>query len=232
VLMGTSSNFGNMFSAALASTFLSFLPMLPSQILLNNLLYDSSQMTIPTDLVDDEMLARPSHWDLHFIRRFMLFFGPISSVFDFITFAIMLRVFHAGPPLFRSGWFVESLATQTLVVFVIRTRRIPFWRSRPSRAMLLAVVTVVVIGACLPYSPFSHVLGFHPLPALFFVALIGMVVAYLTLVEFGKRLFFERVPAPTHPPHTHAWRHQHLIRGRIGRWTHHEPPQILPRPSR
>ncbi|MHB8682169.1 MAG: magnesium-translocating P-type ATPase [Acidimicrobiales bacterium] len=232
VLMGTSSNFGNMFSAAVASTFLSFLPMLPSQILLNNLLYDSSQMTIPTDLVDDEMLARPSHWDLHFIRRFMLFFGPISSLFDFVTFGIMLWGFHAGPALFRSGWFVESLATQTLVVFVIRTRRVPFWRSRPSLAMLIAVLTVVAIGAFLPYSPFAHALGFHPLPALFFVALVGMVAAYLTLVEFGKRLFFERVPAPAHPPRTHEWRHQHVLRGRVARWTHHEPARLLVRPRR
>jgi P-type Mg2+ transporter len=232
VLMGTSSNFGNMFSAAVASTFLSFLPMLPSQILLNNLLYDSSQMTIPTDLVDDEMLTRPSHWDLHFIRRFMLFFGPISSLFDFVTFAIMLWGFHAGPPLFRSGWFVESLATQTLVVFVIRTRRIPFWRSRPSRAMLIAVLTVVAIGASLPYSPFAHSLGFEPLPALFFVALVGMVAAYLTLVEFAKRLFFERVPAPARPARTHAWRHQRMIRRRVANWTHHEPPQIVPRRRR
>jgi Mg2+-importing ATPase len=232
VLMGTSSNFGNMFSAALASTFLSFLPMLPSQILLNNLLYDSSQMTIPTDLVDDEMLTRPSHWDLHFIRRFMLFFGPISSLFDFVTFAIMLWGFHSGPPLFRSGWFVESLATQTLVVFVIRTRRTPFWRSRPSRAMLIAVLTVVAIGAYLPYSPFAHSLGFKPLPALFFVALGGMVAAYLTLVEFAKRLFFERVPAPARPPRTHAWRHQRMVRRRVAHWTHHEPPQIVPRRRR
>ena len=131
VLMGTSSNFGNMFSAAVASTFLSFLPMLPSQILLNNLLYDTSQMAIPTDLVDPELVARPSHWDITFIRRFMLTFGPISSIFDFATFAIMLGPFGAGPALFRSGWFVESLATQTLVVFVIRTHRVPFWRSRP-----------------------------------------------------------------------------------------------------
>ena len=122
VLMGTSSNFGNMFSAAGASLFLSFLPMLPSQILLNNLLYDCSELTIPTDNVDEELLARPEHWDIGFIRRFMIFFGPISSIYDFLTFAVMLRVFHAHAPLFRSGWFVESLATQSLVVFVIRTR--------------------------------------------------------------------------------------------------------------
>ncbi len=124
VLMGTSSNFGNMFSAAGASLFLSFLPMLPSQILLNNLLYDSSQLAIPTDHVDPEQLARPSRWDVGFIRRFMLFFGPVSSVFDFVTFGVMLWIFHAGAPLFRTGWFVESLATQTLVIFAIRTRRI------------------------------------------------------------------------------------------------------------
>jgi P-type Mg2+ transporter len=229
VLMGTSSNFGNMFSAAAASAFLSFLPMLPSQILLNNLLYDSSQMTIPTDTVDDEMLARPSHWDIHFIRRFMIFFGPISSLFDFTTFAIMLWVFHAGPALFRSGWFVESLATQTLVVFVIRTRRIPFWRSRPSRPMLIAVLTVVAIGAYLPYSPFSHTLGFQPLPASFFVALAGMVAAYLTFVEYGKRHFFERVPAPARTPRTRASRREHVIHGRVTRWTQHQPPQLWPR---
>jgi Mg2+-importing ATPase len=232
VLMGTSSNFGNMFSAAVASTFLSFLPMLPSQILLNNLLYDSSQMAIPTDLVDEEMLARPSHWDIRFIRRFMMFFGPISSLFDFVTFALMLRVFHAGPALFRSGWFVESLATQTLVVFVIRTRRTPFWRSRPSRTLLIAVLTVVAIGIYLPFSPIADALGFQPLPASFFAALVGMVVAYLTIVEFGKRLFFERVPAPAPTPHTQEWRRQHVLRGRIDRWTHHEPPQVWPQPRR
>ena len=134
VLMGTSSNFGNMFSAAGASLWLKFLPMLPTQILLNNLLYDVSELTIPTDNVDAELLARPSQWDIRFIRRFMAFFGPISSIYDFATFAVMLYVFNAGDTLFRSGWFVESLATQTLVIFAIRTRRVPFFRSvRASR---------------------------------------------------------------------------------------------------
>ena len=144
VLMATSSNFGNMFSAAGASAFLSFLPMLPSQILLNNLLYDASQMTIPTDNVDEEMLARPSAWDVGFIRSFMAFFGPISSIFDFVTFGVMLGVLHASPAEFRTGWFVESLATQTLVIFVIRTRRQPFWRSRPSTPLLVASLLVPV----------------------------------------------------------------------------------------
>ncbi len=126
VLMATSSNFGNMFSAAAASAFLSFLPMLPTQILLNNLLYDGSQMTIPTDNVDEEMLARPSAWNIGFIRSFMMFFGPLSSIFDFATFAVMIGVLHAHAPEFRTGWFVESLATQTLVIFVIRSRRCAF----------------------------------------------------------------------------------------------------------
>src|SRR5690348_16287205 len=131
-----------MFSAAGASALLRFLPMLPSQILLNNLLYDASQLTIPTDNVDHEQLARPSRWDMRFIRRFMLFFGPLSSLFDFATFGVMLWLFHAGPALFRTGWFVESLATQTLVIFAIRTRRIPFFRSQPSIPLLLAAIGV------------------------------------------------------------------------------------------
>ena len=133
VLMGTSSNFGNMFSAAAASALLPFLPMLPSQILLNNLLYDSSQLAIPTDRVDEEQLQAPSHWNIAFIRRFMLTFGPISSLFDFLTFGLMLGVLHAGAIEFRTGWFVESLATQTLIIFAIRTRKVPFFRSRPER---------------------------------------------------------------------------------------------------
>lgn len=190
VLMGTSSNFGNMFSAAAASSVLPFLPMLPGQILLNNLLYDLGQLTIPTDHVDDEQLHAPSHWNIHQIRRFMLYFGPFSSVFDFLTFALMLGVFNAGPDLFRSGWFVESLATQTLVIFAIRTRRVPFFHSRPSWPLAWSAVAVVAIAAALPYSPMAGLLGFTPLPPAFFLALVGMVVVYLILVEFGKRLFY------------------------------------------
>jgi len=194
VLMGTSSNFGNMFSAAGASLFLHFLPMLPSQILLNNLLYDSSQLAIPTDEVDPEQLARPSHWDIAFIRRFMVFFGPISSLFDFATFGVMLWVFHSGPAQFRSGWFVESLATQTLVIFAIRTRRIPFFRSRPSLPLLLAALSVVTVGAVLPATPLAGTLGFHPLPLGFFLALMLMVAGYLVLIEIGKRRFYRTAP--------------------------------------
>lgn len=199
VLMGTSSNFGNMFSAAGASLFLAFLPMLPSQILLNNLLYDTSQLAIPSDNVDEEQLQRPAHWDIAFIRRFMLYFGPLSSLFDFVTFAVMLWVFHSGPAQFRSGWFVESLATQTLVIFAIRTRRVPFFRSRPSRSIVFAALAVVAVGALLPATPLAHILGFQPLPWGFFAALVGMVVAYLGLIEAGKRIFYRTAVAPRRP---------------------------------
>ncbi|MCW2953653.1 MAG: Mg(2+) transport ATPase [Conexibacter sp.] len=190
VLMATSSNFGNMFSAAGASLFLSFLPMLPTQILLNNFLYDVGELTIPTDTVDEEMLRRPAHWDIRQIRRFMALFGPISSAFDFATFGIMLWVFHAGPTLFRSGWFVESLATQALVVFVIRTHRVPFFRSRPSRPLLVTTLGVVAIAAMLPFTPLAGALGFTALPLDFFLILLGMVTLYLLLVEVAKAWFY------------------------------------------
>jgi Mg2+-importing ATPase len=213
VLMGTSSNFGNMFSAAGASLFLGFLPMLPSQILLNNLLYDASQLAIPTDNVDEAQLRRPAHWDIAFIRRFMICFGPLSSIFDFATFGVMLWVFHAGDTLFRTGWFVESLATQTLVIFAIRTRRIPFFRSHPSLPLTVAALSVVLVGALLPATPLAHTLGFQSLPAGFFAALAGMVVCYLALIEIGKRFFYGAATTPptvTTPsgPARHGRQHQ------------------------
>lgn len=198
VLMGTSSNFGNMFSAAGASLFLSFLPMTASQILLNNLLYDVSEMTIPTDNVDEELLERPSHWDLAFIRRFMLVFGPISSIFDYVTFGVMLWVFHAGAALFQSAWFVESLLTQSLIIFVIRTRRVPFFRSLASTQLIATTVACVAVGAALPFTPLAHYFGFVPLPPLFFAILMAMIVTYLLMVEIGKYFFFrprEAVPS-------------------------------------
>ena len=195
VLMATSSNFGNMFSAAGASIFLSFLPMLPSQILLNNLLYDVGQMTIPTDNVDNEMLSRPSQWDLHFIRRFMGFFGPMSSIFDFATFFILLHFLHAKSHEFRTGWFVESLATQTLVIFVIRTHRVPFFRSRPSIPLLVAIISCVAVGAVLPFTPLAEPLGFTSLPISFFLVLLGLIGTYLILAELGKRWFYASLDA-------------------------------------
>jgi Mg2+-importing ATPase len=193
VLMGTSSNFGNMFSASIASVILPFLPMLPGQILLNNLLYDTGQLAIPSDHVDREQLRVPSHWDIGAIRRFMLLFGPISSVFDFATFALMLFVFNAAAPEFRAGWFIESIATQTLIVFAVRTRRVPFLRSRASLSLTVSVLAVVAFGTWLPYSPVAGVLGFAPLPALFFLALVAMVVTYLVCVEAAKVWYYSRL---------------------------------------
>jgi len=205
VLMGTSSNFGNMFSASVASVVLPFLPMLPGQILLNNLLYDTGQLAIPGDRVDPEQLRAPSHWDIGYIRRFMLLFGSISSIFDFATFALMLLVFGAAQSEFQAGWFIESIATQTLIIFAIRTRRVPFLRSRPSLGLLLASLGVVAAGVWLPYSPLAGALGFSPLPAPFFLALVGMVVLYLVFVELAKTWFFrraaQRVGAPPTMPH-------------------------------
>ncbi|OZB85976.1 MAG: magnesium-translocating P-type ATPase [Microbacterium sp. 13-71-7] len=197
VMMGTSSNFGNMFSASAASIFLPFLPMLPGQILLNNLLYDASQLVIPADRVDPEQLRAPSHWDIGAVRRFMLLFGPISSLFDFATFGLMLFVFHAGAPEFRSGWFIESIATQTLIVFAIRTRRVPFTRSRPAPLLVVTVLAAIAVGAWLPYSPANGLLGFTPLPAPFFLALVAMLIIYLVLVELAKLWYFRRMSA--HP---------------------------------
>jgi Mg2+-importing ATPase len=224
VLMGTSSNFGNMFSAAGASLFLSFLPMLPTQILLNNLLYDASEMAIPTDNVDEEQLQRPAHWDTAFIRRFMTFFGPISSIFDFATFGIMIWVFNAHAPLFRSGWFVESLATQSLIIFAIRTRRVPFFHSRPSTPLALATMICVAIGVLLPFSPLAHVLGFVPLPAGFLAALAVMIVLYLVLVELGKIRFYRVRP---HGPPLARRRpdREHWIHHRATRWSIHGRPR-------
>jgi Mg2+-importing ATPase len=221
VLMATSSNFGNMFSAAGASLFLSFLPMLPSQILLNNLLYDAGQLAIPTDRVDPEVLARPAAWDIGFVRRFMGVFGPVSSIFDFLTFLVMLRILHASHSEFRSGWFVESLATQTLVVFVIRTRRVPFFRSRPSVPMLVAPVTCALIGAVLPFTLLAGFLGFATLPVSFFLILLGMIATYLLLVEIVKRRFYTAQAHPRRPRPTQQERHQRHIRRRAARFTHH-----------
>lgn len=219
VLMGTSSNFGNMFSAAAASAVLTFLPMLPSQILLNNLLYDSSQLAIPTDRVDDDQLHAPSHWNIAFIRRFMLTFGPISSLFDFLTFGLMLGVLHAGPVAFRTGWFVESLATQTLIIFAIRTRRTPFWRSRASTTLTLATVSVIGVGIALTVSPLSQQLGFTPLPWQFFLALAGFTVAYLVLVDVTKAMFYaEPIRVAGQPHRTRGL--EHRVHRRAARFSH------------
>jgi Mg2+-importing ATPase len=194
VLMGTSSNFGNMLSMATASMFLPFLPMLPLQILLNNFLYDLAQVPIPSDRVDATYTLKPKRWNVHFIRRFMLLIGPLSSVYDFLTFAVMLWLFHANESLFQTGWFVESLATQTLVIFVIRTAGRP-WKSRPSAGLTWGVCACAAAGAVIPFTPLAPWLGFTPLPPLFFAILVLMIVTYLGLVEIVKRWFYRRYPA-------------------------------------
>jgi len=193
IIMGTSSNFGNMFSMAAASLFLPFLPMLPTQILLNNFLYDSSQISIPSDNVDSALLRRPKRWQIGFILRFMTIIGPISSIYDFLTFGILLWVFHASSnaPLFHTGWFVESLATQTLVVFVIRTAGNPL-KSRPSRSLLVSVLAVVAIAAVLPYTPLGTLLRFVPLPMALVAAIAGLALTYLLLVQAVKTWFYRR----------------------------------------
>lgn len=192
IMMGTSSNFGNMFSVALGSLFLPFLPMAPTQILLNNLLYDLSQSTIPTDNVDDEYVEKPKRWDLSFIRRYMVTLGPVSSIFDFLTFLIMLLVFNAAEPLFQTAWFLESLLTQTLIIFVIRTRRTPFYKSKPGKLLILSSFTVLAFALILPFTPLGALFNFVKPPASFFVVLAGLIVVYLLLVEVVKKWFFKR----------------------------------------
>ena len=194
LLMGTSSNFGNMFSMAGASVFLPFLPMLPTQILLNNFLYDAAQITIPSDNVDEQYIQKPRRWDMKLIRNFMIFIGPISSIYDFLTFYVLLHFFHAGETEFHTGWFVESLATQTLVLFVIRTMGNPL-KSRPSVPLAVTTVLIVIVGVVLPYSPLAALLGFTKPPGAFFTFLAISTVTYLLLVEFAKRLLFAQAAA-------------------------------------
>ncbi len=196
LLMGTSSNFGNMLSMAAAAAFLPFLPMLPAQILLGSLLYDLAQLTIPTDRVDPAYVRKPRRWDVGLIRRFMLVLGPVSSLFDFLTFFALLHLFHASAELFHTGWFVESLVTQTLVLFVIRTGGSPL-RSRPSRALTATVLAVAAVAVALPYSPLAGPLGFVPLPAGYLAFVAAATAAYLGLVEVAKRRVLSRAMGGT-----------------------------------
>ncbi len=191
IMMATSSNFGNMFSMAAATLFLPFLPMLPLQILLNNLMYDMSEITLPLDNVDAEDLASPKRWDMAFIRNFMLTIGPISSVFDFLTFYLLIHLFGAHEQLFRTGWFMESIATQVLVIFVIRTRRNPL-RSRPNRWLVLTSLAVVALAMVLPFTGLAPYLGFEPLPLEFFGLLSVLLLLYLGAVEGAKQWFYKR----------------------------------------
>ncbi|MCW4003604.1 MAG: magnesium-translocating P-type ATPase [Candidatus Bathyarchaeota archaeon] len=203
IMIGVSSNFGNMFSVAGAALFLPFLPMLPVQILLNNLLYDFSQSTITTDKVDEEYVERPKRWDITFIRKFMISLGPVSSLFDFLTFFMMLFAFLPIIPvallsdptyperLFQTAWFIESLVSQTLVVFVIRTRR-PFWRSRPSKYLVIGSIAIITFALLVPFTPLGEVFSFVAPPPLFYAALALLLGAYLLVAEIVKGWFYKR----------------------------------------
>ena len=194
IMMGTSSNFGNMFSMAGASLFLPFLPMLPTQILLNNILYDISEVPIPLDRVDAEEMRMPQAWDMGFIRNFMWVIGSVSSLFDFLTFYVLLVVLQADAALFQTGWFVESLATQVFVIFIIRTRGSPL-ASRPSGALLATSLAVVALALLLPVTSLGMKFGFTPLPWAFYAILGLMLSSYLAIVERVKRLFYRRLAA-------------------------------------
>jgi len=204
--MGASSNFGNMFSVLGASYLLPFLPMQPIQVLTNNLLYDFSQTGIPMDRVDDELTARPLKWDIGNVKRFMIFIGPVSSIFDYATFALMWFFFHCSAfvdpatgaqnkemleKLFQTGWFVESLLTQTLIVHIIRTRKIPFIGSHASLHLTLTTLVIMAIGSWLPYSPFAQALGMVPLPGVFWVWITAFLVTYAILTHIVKTWFFK-----------------------------------------
>jgi Mg2+-importing ATPase len=189
VFMATSANFGNMFSMAGASLFLPFLPLLPKQILLTNLMTDFPEMTIATDSVDSEMVEQPRRWDIRFIRNFMLTFGLVSSVFDYLTFGVLLLVLHATPDQFRTGWFLESVISASLIVLVIRTRR-PCFKSRPGGHLLMATVAIVAATLVLPYTPLRGILGFAPMPWSFLGVLGAILALYIVAAELAKKAFY------------------------------------------
>ncbi|MDR3519852.1 MAG: magnesium-translocating P-type ATPase [Candidatus Pacebacteria bacterium] len=193
LMMSLSSNFGNMFSMAGASVLLPFLPMTAPQILLNNLLYDSSQLAIPTDNVDESYMIKPRKFKIRFIKLFMLIFGPISSVFDFLTFFILLSVFHFGESAFQTGWFLESIATQAFVVYIIRTKKIPFFQSSPSKSLVMSTVLAVGVACSIVYLPFKRLFGFTSLPWPPMLAITLTVIVYLFVTEIAKRWFYRKI---------------------------------------
>jgi Mg2+-importing ATPase len=191
VLTTISANFGNMFSMAAASVFLPFLPLLASQILLNNFLSDIPATAIASDRVDKEWVAKPRRWDTVFIRDYMVLFGLLSSVFDFLTFGALLWLFQATPTEFRTGWFVESLLTELVIALVVRTRR-PFYRSQPGKLLLGSSVVVAAVALVLPYLPFSAIFGFVALPAPLMLGMVGLTLVYVFAVELAKKWFHAR----------------------------------------
>jgi Mg2+-importing ATPase len=192
VFMAASANFGNMFSMAGASLFLPFVPLLPAQILLINILTNLPEMALANDSVDPELVTRPRRWNIGFIRNFMLVFGPLSSVFDFATFGVLLILLHADMDQFGSGWFIESVVSASLVVLDIRTRR-PFFISLPGKFLLWATVGVILVATALPYLPIGKYVGFQPLPVWFLMVMGMIVVAYVAAAELTKRVFYRAV---------------------------------------
>ncbi len=192
VFMATSANFGTMFSMAGASLLLSYLPLLPKQILLTNLMTDFPELTIATDTVDPELVDRPRRWNIDFIKKFMIVFGILSSVFDFLTFGVLLFVLNANMVQFRTGWFMESVVSASMIVLVIRTRR-PFYTSRPSHYLIIATMVIVAIVLALPYTPLAGILGFQPLPLEFILIMFGIVGAYVVMAEITKKVFYHYI---------------------------------------
>jgi Mg2+-importing ATPase len=189
IFLATSANFGNMFSMAGVSLFLPFLPLLPKQILLTNLLTDLPEMTIARDRVDQVLINHPQRWNIRLIQRFMLTFGLLSSVFDFATFGVLLWLLDAGKDEFRTGWFVESVVSACAVVLIVRSRQ-PLWTSRPAAMLVLTTLLVIAVTILLPYTPLADPLGFTPLPPAFLAAMLGIVLAYAILAELIKRWFY------------------------------------------
>jgi len=196
IKMTASSNFGNVFSVLVASAFIPFLPMLPMHLLVQNLLYDFSQIAIPFDNVDEELVKMPQRWNPADIGRFMLFFGPVSSIFDIMTYCIMWYVFDANTPeqqtLFQSGWFIEGLMTQTLVVHMIRTQKIPFLQSRPGLPLLLTTVAIMAFGIFIPMGPIAHYFKLQALPLAYFPILAGILIGYMVLTQLMKNFYARR----------------------------------------
>jgi Mg2+-importing ATPase len=192
VFMATSANFGNMFSMAGASLFLTFLPLLPKQILLTNLFTDFPEMTIATDNVDRELVQKPQRWNIKFIRNFMLTFGILSSVFDYLTFGVLLFIMHATTNQFRTGWFMESVISASVVVLVIRSRK-PFFKSKPGKYLLMATLLIVGVTLIFPFTPLGEIFSFQPLPIWFLLVVVVIVVLYIIGAEIAKSFFYKSV---------------------------------------
>ncbi len=192
IMMALSSNFGNMFSASGAVLFLPYLPMLPVQILLNNFIYDASQVTIPSDNVDNDWVTSPKKWDINFLKKFMYVFGPLSSLFDFVTFFIFYFALGASASIFQTSWFLESLATQTLVIHIIRTKKTPILKSRASKLLVLSSLLGIALGFVIPYTPLGNLFGFSPLPLHFILIILAIIFVYLVLVEIVKKRFYKK----------------------------------------